>query len=145
MLKKSKTPYVRGVKENLLLIIQEVLNMEENKYICPECGAEMDVVYDKPALNLTCPNCSCKMATTKWEEIDLDDTKYKMFLIKIENPSIDQIKFISKFTGLNFITSKDLLNNGGLVFEGSAIEVLEKKKNLTQENIIFSIDPLFKY
>ena len=47
--------------------------MEENKYICPQCGEEMMETYDKPALNLVCPKCGCQIATSRWEEIDLDD------------------------------------------------------------------------
>lgn len=119
--------------------------MEENKYTCPECGSEMDVVYDKPALNLTCPMCGCKMATTKWDEIDLDDTKYQIQLKTISNPTIDQIKFISKFTGVNFIASKSMLEKGSLIYEGSAVDILEKKKELESNNISFFIHPFFKY
>jgi len=119
--------------------------MKENKYLCPECGTEMNAVFDKPALNLTCPKCGCKIATTKWEDIDLDDTKYKILLDVIENPNIEQIKFISKLTGLNFIASKDFLQKGGLIFEGFAIDVLEKKNELNKQKISYSIEPHFKY
>ena len=119
-----------ALKENSKHIIQEELNMEENKYICPECGSEMNALYEKPALNLTCPKCGCKIATTKWDEIDLDDTKYQIQLETISNPTIDQIKFISKFTGANFIASKSMLEKGSLIYEGSAVDTLKKKKEL---------------
>jgi len=119
--------------------------MEENKYLCPDCGTEMNIVYEKPALNLTCPKCGCKIATSKWDEIDLDDTKYNIVINTVQNPSIEQIKIISKITGNNFIKSKSLLQNGGLVFEGFAIDVLEKEKELNQQNISYSIKPFFKY
>ena len=119
--------------------------MEENKYICPECGSEMNAFYDKPALNLTCPKCGCKITTTKWDEIYLDDKKYKIKLTPINKPTIEQIKTISKLSGANFIESKSMLINGSLVFEGFAIEVLEKKKDLECYDIPFSINPLFKY
>ena len=69
--------------------------MKENKYICPKCGAEMIAVYEKPALNLTCPKCGCKIATTKWEDIDLDDTDYEIVLKLSANPSMNQVKFLS--------------------------------------------------
>lgn len=119
--------------------------MEKNKYFCPNCGTEMIVNYDKPALNLTCPKCGCKITSTKWEEIDLDDTKYKILLEVVSDPNIEQIKFISKLAGLNYPTSKALLKNGGLVFEGLATEILEKKLKLNKENIRYTIEPFFKY
>ena len=119
--------------------------MEENKYICPECGSEMDTIYEKPAFNLSCPKCGCKIATTRWDEIDLDDTKYQIQLDTIDNPTIDQIKYISKFTGANFIACKKMFEKGSLIFEGSAVDILEKKKELELNNILFSIKPYFKY
>lgn len=119
--------------------------MEENKNICPECGSETDAVYEKPAFNLSCPKCGFEIATTKWDEIDLDDTKYQIQLEAVVNPTIDQIKFISKFTGANFITCKTMFEKGSLIFEGSAVDILEKKKELELRNISFSIKPYFKY
>ncbi len=63
--------------------------MEENKNICPKCG--------------------CKIATTKWEDIDLDDADYKIVLKSLARPSMNQVKLISNLTGQNFIVSKKLL------------------------------------
>ena len=83
--------------------------MEENKYICPKCGNEMIAVYEKPALNLTCPKCGCKIATTKWEDIDLDGTDYEVVLKPSINHSMEQIKFISNLTGLNLSLRKNFL------------------------------------
>ena len=102
--------------------------MEENKYICPKCGNEMIAVYEKPALNLTCPKCGCKIATTKWEDIDLDDTDYEVVLKPSINHSMEQIKFISNLTGLNFIASKKLLENGGVLLKAKAVELKEKNE-----------------
>ena len=119
--------------------------MEENKYICPKCGAEMIAVYEKPALNLTCPKCGCKIATTKWEDIDLDDTDYKIVLKSLAHPSMDQVKLISNLTGQNFIVSKRLLENGGVLLSTKAIEIREKKKLLNENGVDFSISPEFPY
>ena len=119
--------------------------MEENKYICPKCGSHMTAVYEKPALNLTCPKCRCKIATTKWEDIDLDNTTYKIFLRPNCNPSTESIKFISRITGLNFINSKKLFENGGLLFEEKAVEIKKQKINLDSINIKYTIEPMFPY
>lgn len=119
--------------------------MEENKYLCPKCGTEMIVDYEKPALNLTCPKCGCKIATTKWEDIDLDDTDYEIVLKPSINYSMEQIKFISNLTGLNFISSKKLLENGGSLLKAKAIELREKKKLLDKTGINYSVLPEFPY
>ena len=119
--------------------------MEENKYICPKCGAEMIVAYEKPALNLTCPKCDCRIATTRWEEIDLDDTNYQIILKSSKNPSMAIIKFISKKTGLNFIDSKKLLESGGLLMEGKAITIKEQCNILDDCKIEYIVIPEFPY
>lgn len=119
--------------------------MEENKYICPKCGTEMIAVYEKPALNLTCPKCGCKIATTKWEDIDLDDTDYEIVVKPLVNPLMNQVKFISNLTGQNFIVSKKFLENGGVLLKAKAIEIREKKKLLKDNGIDYSISPEFPY
>ena len=66
--------------------------MEEKiKHYCPECGTEMNEIYEKPALNLICPKCRYKLATTRWEDIDLDTTSYKIIVKSTVNPLISQI------------------------------------------------------
>lgn len=119
--------------------------MEENKQICPKCGTEMIAVYEKPALNLTCPKCGCKIATTRWEEIDLDDTNYQIILKPFKTPSMEIIKLVSKKTGLNFIDSKKLLENGGLFMEDKAIAIKKQCNMLDNYNIEYTITPDFPY
>lgn len=119
--------------------------MEENKYICPKCGSEMIAIYEKPALNLTCPNCGCKITTTKWDDIDLDDTDFEIIIEPVSNPSIKQIKFISNFSGLNFINSKKILSEGGSLLIDKAVEIKEKISLLKKADIRFIISPDFPY
>ena len=119
--------------------------MEENKYICPQCGAEMVAIYEKPALNLTCPKCGCKIATTKWEDIDLDDTDYEIILNPIASPSMNQIKAISNLTGQNFLFSKNLLEIGGLLLKTKAVNLKEKTALLKENNIEHFVSPEFPY
>jgi len=72
-------------------------------------------VYEKPALNLTCPKCNCKIATTRWDEIDLDDTKYEIVLKPIVNYILDNIKLVSLLAGLKYLDTTNLLKNGGRI------------------------------
>lgn len=119
--------------------------MEENKYICPECGAEMNETYDKPSLVLDCPKCGCKIATTKWDSIDLDETVYTISLEKIDCPSLENIKFISSLTGENYLKTKEELIKGNIVFKHNAVEMKEKKKLIEDNNIKYHISPEFPY
>ncbi len=119
--------------------------MEKNKYLCPECGTEMLVSYEKPALNLTCPKCGLKIATTKWEEIDVDDKTYIIRLLPMSKFTLEHVKFLSSFIGENYIFCKKLLINGGTIYEGQAVDVLRKKKELDSNGFSFEITPDFKY
>ena len=119
--------------------------MEENKYLCPQCGTKMISTYEKPALNLTCPKCGCRIATTKWDDIDLDDTTYKITIKAMTNPQINQLKCVSKLTGLNFIQSRDILLAGGIVSECGATNVAKIAKSLEEVNIEFTVDPAFPW
>ena len=117
--------------------------MEENR--CPECGTIMLEEYEKPALNLTCPKCGCKIATTRWEAIDIDTVDYEIIIAKHDSPTMEQIKFISKQTGENFINSKKMLIEGGNYYKGNAKVIKEKKDSLDNNNIQYSISPEYPY
>lgn len=65
--------------------------------------------YEKPALNLMCPKCGIKIATTKREKNDIDDNDYEIILKPVFNPSIKQIKILSNLIGQNFVKSKNYL------------------------------------
>ena len=119
--------------------------MEENKYVCPKCGAEMIAVYEKPALNLTCPECGCQIASTKWEDIDLDDTDYEIIVKSVVSPSIVQIKLVSNLTGQNFIYSKKLLEKGGPLCRVRAVDMKGIMSSLGNCNIEYMILPEFPY
>ncbi len=119
--------------------------MEKNKYYCPECGAEMYEKYDKPALNLTCPKCGCKVATTRWEAIDLDSNEYEVIIMPITDPSIDILKTVSKIIGKNFILTKNELIEGCTVFIGRAVEAKKVITLLNEKDIKYRVLPDFPY
>lgn len=119
--------------------------MENNKCKCPQCGEEMIEIYEKPALNFTCPKCGFQMASSRWDDIDLDDVSYEIFLLPIEDPEIEKIKFISNQSGINYLKCKELLNDGGSIFKGSATETKAKKELLESQGFKISIVPDFPY
>ena len=101
--------------------------------------------HDKPALNLVCPKCGCKIATTRWEKIDLDETEYEIFLVPETNPKMEQLKIISKITGDNYIHSKELIIEGSSIFKGKALEVKSITSLLESCFINYKITPDFPY
>ena len=81
----------------------------------------------------------------KVDAVGLDDTDYKIVLKSLAHPSMNQVKLISNLTGQNFIVSKRLLENGGVLLSAKAIEIREKKKLLNENGVNFSISPEFPY
>lgn len=119
--------------------------MEKNKYLCPQCGSEMISEYQNPALNLICPKCGCKIATTRWERIDLDGQDYEIFLEKNEKPSIEAIRLISHLAGINYGQAKKLFEMGGSLLKSNALEIRKERDFLSRNHINFLIKPEFPY
>ncbi len=117
----------------------------EEKYICPECGAEMIKTYNKPELLFKCTKCWYGVATTMWEPIDLDQTNYELFVEKIESPTLDNLRFISSMTGDNYIKTKQDLIEGNISFKYCAVDMKEKMKEFDNNNIKYHITPEFPY
>ena len=119
--------------------------MENNKRKCPQCGTEMVETYEKPALNFTCPKCGFQIASSRWDDIDLDDTCYEINLLPIKSPTIEEIKFISNQTGINYLKCKELLIEGGVLFTGTANETKARKEILESKHFKIKIVPDFSY
>jgi len=116
----------------------------ENK-ICPHCGKEMVPMVDGSALNYDCKYCGYSEATTLAEGIEWDATTYQLNVLAINNPTIDQIKVLSKLTGKNFLDSKNSAKKGDIVLKGMAVEIKRIKDILSSNNIHFCISPEFPY
>ena len=119
--------------------------MEKRDYNCPECGTVMNETYEKPQLILTCPKCGCKIATTRWDEIDLDDNEYEITLVANDNPSIEQIKAVSKIAATNYKSSKEIIVNGKSIFRGNPIQVKDISQILKEKMLDYKISPDFPY
>ena len=122
-----------------------ITDTDFGKMLCPLCGEEMIMVYEKPALNYDCPRCGFALATTAFEEIDLDETIYQIVVSKEEKPTIDHIRVVSEFSGKNFIQSREFLLSGGIIFQGVATQIKEKTANFDKNGIKYAIIPDFPY
>lgn len=118
--------------------------MEKNN-ICDKCGAELRVDRCGCAVTYTCPKCGWSVATTEWEPIDLDDTQYEIRLSEGTPVSKKILSLISAMTGKNFIDSKKIIEDCGVIFVGKARDILEKKDFLTKQGVAFVIEPDFPY
>ena len=63
----------------------------------------------------------------------------------IINPSKEQLKIISKMLNVNFLITAKLLKEGTASFNGKAIDIQSKLKELYGQDIHYSISPDFKY
>ena len=113
--------------------------------ICPKCGTEMKKIIDKISIAWVCPKCGYGEATTITDPIYDDDNTYKIILGENNENDINIIKVLSKFTGLNFMQTKELIKMPKLIYSGKAYEVLEKKKELDKGKVKYVIEPEFPY
>lgn len=117
--------------------------MANNK--CPKCGNIMKVVHEPGSVAWVCSHCDYSEATTESDALHNDETIYSVVLLDNDSTNLEIVKTLSKFTGLNFIQTKDLINNPKEIAHGLAYEILEKKKYLDDKGIRYSITPDFKY
>lgn len=117
--------------------------MAKNK--CPKCGNTMKVVHEPGSVAWVCTHCDYSEATTESDALHNDETIYSLTLLDNDSTNLDVIKALSRFTGLNFMQVKDLINNPKEIAHGFAYEILEKKKYLDDNGIRYHITPDFKY
>lgn len=112
---------------------------------CENCNAEMIFKRDGYTAIWECPNCGYNLASTYFDEIDLDKNVYKLTIESIEKPTIQEIKAISKLISQNFAYTKAHLESGETVLTGKANLIKQYKEQLEQANINFEITPDFPY
>ena len=112
--------------------------------ICPICGEVLTKIVDGSSLVFECPKCKYGEATTIAQGIEWDDTEYTLS-VPASRPELDQIKAVAKITGLNWIKSKALLAEGGVVFKGRAEHVKKIACSLRGCSIQPIIVPAFPY
>ena len=115
----------------------------ENK--CPNCGKELKIVIDGSAKNFTCDYCGYSFATSITEGIEWDSKEYIIILEKDNTADLNQIKTISKLSQYNFIESKKLLINGGVLNKGRAVYIKQIIQKLKDAGIKFLVTPEFLY
>jgi hypothetical protein len=112
---------------------------------CEKCGADMLEYREGHSFGYTCSNCGWGLAASFFEPYETDTTRYSI-VIQENEATRAAIKAISDVSGVNFLQANKLLKMPeAIMFEGRAVEILEKKKVLVENNIYFKITPDFPY
>lgn len=120
------------------------MKMNEEKFLCEQCGSELHEFDELCTVGMECPNCGWCMVTTS--PIISDRHTYNIFINSNILPSINNIKLISEIANCNYITAKKLIESAPVqIFCGSAINVKSAKKKLENANITYRIKPEFPY
>lgn len=117
------------------------------KIICKRCGHEMINKTSGPNIVVECPHCGFGWATyddSLEAEIIKDKTIYHVILEK-SHLTLNNIKIIAAISNKNYLESRNLLANGGELIIGFAATIKTIKTELEKEDILFRIEPNYKY
>lgn len=114
--------------------------------ICENCSANMISVKNETVQGWECPKCGWNVLTTNIDAIYKDVVEYCIFTERTEKIDKEQIKVISKISGVNFIEAKKILDkNSYCLFEGKAQEIKSIIEQLDNANIKYTITPNYNY
>lgn len=111
---------------------------------CPKCGNILNEIIKMNSREYHCSQCDYGVSAFVSEPIDEDETIYKMEVLPQIN-NISQVQLISKQGNVSFLVAKKLLNDGGILMEGSAKKIFDMKNELDSLYIKYSISPDFKW
>ena len=113
---------------------------------CPKCAAKMNKILEQFSIAWVCPKCGYGEASTiSTAPIYEDHNTYSIILGENDANDINVIRALSKFTGLNYLQTKELIKTPKLIYSGKAYELLEKKKKLDDGKVNYRIEPKFPY
>lgn len=140
---KFSTDEYGGVSLLFIRQVEPLTKMEK----CDLCGNSL--IAKRSGLNsgLFCEKCgSWSIVTTCLPEIFGDLTVYSVFVVGIRNPSKDQVRCIAKVGGFNFLRACEVLSSAeNAIFEGKAVEVVEKLRILEEHKIVWRTQPEFPF
>ena len=71
--------------------------------LCKKCHTEMTVMQEDNVSGLICPKCGWNIITTKIDDIMLDTQLYQLFVLKNEHINRNQIRILSKISGMRSV------------------------------------------
>lgn len=113
---------------------------------CPKCGKELKRIKQNSGVAYCCINCDYSVATTDLDPIFEDQQEYTITLLPNNSINKDILKVISSITNLNYIDCKKMVEKApSIIFKGDATDAKDVKAKLDNNNIKYSIEPLFIY
>lgn len=113
--------------------------------ICETCGAEMRKTVEGSTLTWVCPSCGDAVARTYIEPIREDATVYSLSIEGARLASKDSIRAVAKIAGCNYLAAKRLVEDGGSLLDGNAIDTREAARRLEAVGLPYAIAPDFPY
>lgn len=124
---------------------ERYLNIKSRNYKCPKCNSIMRFEVKGSDLHYVCKKCGAQVATTYSSGINWDANKYTIVLKPDQEKNKKIFKLISDITGKNYYEVVSLLKNGGVLIIDAALKIKEVAIKLEKENILYKIEPDFKW
>ena len=103
--------------------------------LCKKSHTEMTVMQEDNVSGLICPKCGWNIVTTKIDDIMLDTQLYQLYILKNEHINRNQIRILSKISGMNYICIKQniVTRNKTLLISDRAFKIKAIKEMLEKE------------
>ena len=115
------------------------------KIICEKCGAEMRTYQEGRTGGMLCPQCGWGWATTITPAIDADETLYTVKISKPGKITNDMIKLYAELSRMNYIQSKQALEEGNAETSVLAADIQKMLSRLCMAGLEFNITPEYPY
>lgn len=113
---------------------------------CQRCGSDIEFLRKGNSQGMFCKNCDWSLVTSYIPKIKTDTTVYSIYIIEADLRNIEQLKTISKVSGMNYLDTRNLLlQENKKIYEGQAIKIMEIKKALDTVGVKYCITPEFTY
>lgn len=113
---------------------------------CPECGEVLTETIEGSSQTFKCESCGWNIARSWTEPINEDETVYRMEIIPGQSADKAKLSLISKIAGCNFITAKELIEDGCTeLVSCRAPEMKTHLENMQSVDMEFNIEPEFPY
>ena len=113
---------------------------------CPECGSSLKSEVIGSALVVSCAKCGWSVARTYIEPIREDEATYSLYLESGNSADKTTLSCLSKIMGCNYLQAKRAVDgNRSLLFSGNVIEIRERRDQLDEAKVMYSIEPDFPY
>ena len=117
---------------------------------CEKCCSKNFLVSKIEQRNsgIFCDNCKeWVVVTSYFSALEMDDTKYKVYVSFEEDLNNAEIKYWSKIFAMNYLQFKKAISNDfEFVYQGSAIEVFDIfNENINNQKVAYRVEPDFPH